>query len=161
MEKGATGAGLQQQRIGREKTLTRSVASWMEGGGPLSFLAPKIFFIAGSPLPLRLVAAALPCRRRRRRGRVQGSGARAGRGGIRNRDVDRGLPVKTISCVFVGMPSVELPVGSGRWARHSVQHFNLGQTGTERAHPNAFNKPTRQHPLLQNIFGVLEILCFI
>jgi hypothetical protein len=38
------------------------VASWMEGGGPLSFLAPKIFFIAApAPAPVgccRLAGAA-------------------------------------------------------------------------------------------------------
>jgi hypothetical protein len=92
IEKGATGAGLQQQRIGRVKT--DSLGGVLDGGGrPLVLLGAEDLLHRCSCsgwLP--------PCRRRRPRGRVE---ALAELGEIRNRDVDRGLPIKRFHpCVF-------------------------------------------------------------
>ena len=100
----------------------------MDGGGPLSFLAPKIFFI---PAPLRLAAgAAAGVRRgvaeRERGGRVL-QAARAERGvGFRKRDVDGGLPVKTRFQLFL------VAVGSGLTIRSSISNW-AARSGA--AHP--------------------------
>jgi hypothetical protein len=93
----------------------------MEGGGPLSFLAPKIFFIAApAPVGCRLAGAAAREEGLRRLRSWVKFEIEMLTGGYQSNDFIR-------VCLHA---SAELPVGSGPATRASI--FKLGQTGTEQ-----------------------------